>query len=164
MFYSDAFRNRFWMRVDKSGPIHQDLGTHCWLWTASLSTHGYGQVGVGPLIRRCHRVAWELINGPLPNAIRLCHRCDVRRCVRPDHMFLGTQADNLTDMRAKGRWKATPRFGVDNPRAHFTDDEIVTIRRRFAQGETCSHISRHFSVYPSTISSIVKRHTWKHIT
>lgn len=87
---------RFWEKVDMSGD--------CWVWTGSCSPWGYGQIGVPPnQIARAHRVSWELHHGPIPHGLYVCHHCDNPRCVRPDHLFLGTPSDNTQDMLHKGR-------------------------------------------------------------
>ena len=88
---------RFWTRVVG------DLATGCWLWTGPRFREGYGSLSYGPLRIRAHRFSWELHVGPIPEGLVVCHRCDNPPCVRPDHLFLGTQSDNLHDAVAKGR-------------------------------------------------------------
>lgn len=94
---------RFWPKVAKRGP------DDCWLWTAQTNPAGYGQIGVGSLTDGtrgyafAHRVSYELANGPIPPGFFVCHKCDVRRCVNPSHLFLGTQHDNMRDCSRKGR-------------------------------------------------------------
>lgn len=89
---------RFWRKVDKSaGP------EGCWPWTGSRHGFGYGFVSAGGKRRGAHRVSWELANGPIPDGLSVCHRCDNPPCVNPAHLFLGTVGDNTRDMMAKGR-------------------------------------------------------------
>ena len=88
--------DRFWEKVRKT--------RGCWYWTASTDPLGYGFFHVsGRKKVRAHRVAWELTNGPIPQGMLVCHTCDHPSCVRPDHLFLGTNDDNLKDMARKGR-------------------------------------------------------------
>lgn len=80
------------------------VGDGCWEWTAATS-HGYGIIGsgVGRANLKAHRAVWELFNGPVPEGMHLLHNCDNRRCVRPDHLRPGTDADNVRDMWDRGR-------------------------------------------------------------
>jgi hypothetical protein len=86
---------RFWSKVDRSGT--------CWLWTASLTKGGYGQFWFPPKRVDAHRASWMIANGPIPAGMCVCHDCDNPRCVRPDHLFLGTKLENTHDIIRKGR-------------------------------------------------------------
>lgn len=94
---------RFWEKVEKT--------EGCWLWTAS-TRNGYGQIalgGRGNPVLYAHRVSYEMHHGPIPDGLVVMHTCDVRSCVRPDHLTVGTQAENLADMVAKGRSYRGPK-------------------------------------------------------
>lgn len=87
---------RFWSKVN--------ISTSCWNWIGCLNNKGYGEFRVWKTWSEyAHRFSWALHFGPIPNGLKVLHRCDNPRCVRPDHLFLGTQADNVADMLAKGR-------------------------------------------------------------
>ena len=88
---------RFWKYVDK--------GDDCWLWTGTLYRNGYGNLWDPAAGRKVlvHRYSYELHNGPIPDGLMVCHSCDVRHCVNPEHLWVGTASDNLGDMAVKGR-------------------------------------------------------------
>lgn len=90
-----TIEDRFWAKVDRGG--------ECWRWTADCDSSGYGSLKTGHTKVSAHRLSWQLHHGQIPPGQSVLHRCDNPRCVRPDHLFLGTQADNIADMVAKGR-------------------------------------------------------------
>jgi hypothetical protein len=104
-----SLESRFWEKVDKeSGYRAPNMTTDCWLWTAAKNRAGYGKFFIEKINRKAkftdaHRVAWQIANGPIPDGLFVLHRCDMPSCVRPDHLFLGTNRDNALDCMAKRR-------------------------------------------------------------
>jgi hypothetical protein len=155
-FESNSVIERFWAKVDRNGP------NGCWLWTASLTSYGYGQIGIAGRNINAHRLSWELHNGPIPehdsyHGYCVCHTCDNRRCVNPAHLFLGTQKDNLHDMAAKGRKNTECMRGEGNPNSKLTSSDVCAIRELASQGVGFREIGRRFGVGHSTIGGIVRR-------
>lgn len=100
--------DRFWLKVDKKGPKQPHMRTRCWTWlSASSATNTYGTFAFPAGERwkhvKAHRYSWQLTNGEIPAGMQVLHRCDNKRCVRPEHLFIGTQLDNMIDMVQKGR-------------------------------------------------------------
>lgn len=145
-----VLERRFWSRVDKTGL--------CWIWRGAKFNHGYGKVVRGGKFRLAHRVAYELERGPIPDGLFACHRCDVRICVNPEHMFLGTPQDNMTDMVKKGRSGRLP--GQLNGRAKLTPEQVAEIRRRHRHG-LGSALAREYGVAPTQLREIVHGESWR---
>lgn len=131
---------RFWTKVNKTAG--------CWLWTGSM-VQGYGQIMRNRKPAKAHRVAWELTYGEIPADQFVLHRCDVPACVRPDHLFLGTQPENLADARQKGRLdESRPRVNVLTP-----EQRLDIFNRPWRRGIGLA-LAREFGVTKSTISHI----------
>lgn len=140
--------------------------TGCWEWTGAL-THGYGVInsgGAGKAIR-AHRVAYELFVGPIPNGdgyhgTCVLHRCDNPPCVNPEHLFLGTNHDNVLDREAKERNRASRNKGNCNPAAKITESDVLAIR---ASNLKQRELAKLYGVTFQMISRIKRNKAWKHV-
>ena len=137
-----------------------ELNTGCWLWTGAMSKSGYGVACHRSIHSPAHRFFYERMVAKVPDDLFVCHKCDTPACVNPNHMFIGTPADNLADMRAKGRWRAYDRHCERNPKAKFTADQVVEIRRQLASGASNRSLAKSLGVYTSTIRQIKIGATW----
>lgn len=145
----EVIEARFWSKVDKT-PGQGPWG-NCWVWIGWTNEHGYG--GFHSLQQMlAHRFAYELCHGPLSDREGALHRCDFPPCVRPDHLFAGTQVENMADCAIKGRTSG-----------HLTVDDVLKIRSQNAGGVPKAQIARAFGVGATQIGRIVNRTTWKHI-
>lgn len=151
---------RFWSKVieDESG---------CWLWQGGRA-HGYGTFGISGKTVRAHRIAYLWAHGTIPDGLEICHHCDVRNCVRPDHLFAGTRSDNMWDMSNKGR-NAMQRHpersalrrgyrqvcGSEQGSAKLTEADAAEMRERAARGESAASLGRAFNVHASTAWRVI---------
>ncbi len=130
----------------------------CWSW-AGTKTDGYGMIrsGRGGRMVLAHRVSYQLSRGPIPDGICVLHKCDNPPCTNPEHLFLGTRADNNADKAAKGRWRGGCLLGEANPAAKLTWGQVAEIR---ASGLSQSSIAKTYGVDQKTISLIKRGITW----
>jgi hypothetical protein len=128
--------------------------TGCWLWMHGIGGPGYGMIWDGKKTSTAHRSMFAAVNGPIPPKMDVCHRCDNRACINPDHLFLGTRADNVRDMDRKGRRKNT---------TILTPTQVRDIRAAAARGERTMDLAARYGVSEPTISSIKSRTNWKHL-
>jgi hypothetical protein len=161
-----SLEERFWENVQKSDG--------CWLWIGTINNvSGYGQMSYGrhgeAKLYRAHRLSYEIHFGSIPEGQCVCHDCDknypsgditYRRCVRPDHLFLGTDAENIQDAVDKGRMQ----HGERHHRATLTDEIVREGRRRYAAGETTiPALAKELGIGKTTVWNFLHGYTWSHV-
>lgn len=158
-----TLEQRLWARVKKGEP------DECWPWLGAAGTHGYGVMGTGDGKRTVttHRLAYIITHGSIPDASGghggvVMHTCDNRRCCNPAHLVAGSQAENLRDMREKGRAYTGGPKGEAARTAVLTSEQVLQIRALSGRFNGVD-LAKQFGVTPSAISSILTRKSWKHI-
>lgn len=149
----------FFAKLDKTAP------GGCWLWTGSRLSVGYGNFRWGGRLVTTHRYAYEVAFGPIPEGLLVCHKCDVRACCNPEHLFLGTHADNAADMMQKGRHvKATsgPR-GSEIASSKLKEADVAEIKVQLRAKRSQPKIAKQYGVSVSTINAIAHGETWRQI-
>lgn len=124
-----------------------ELEDGCWEWQGCCGSHGYGQITFKTKGMTTNRAAYEVFNGEIPQGMFVCHTCDYRRCINPEHLFLGTPQDNIDDMITKGR------AALDNNRK-LSDDQILKIRELYFKDISQQEIARLFDISQATVSRI----------
>lgn len=156
-----SLEQRFWQKVRK--------GDGCWEWTANRDEKGYGRFRYpGARAGRAHRFSYIHHFGPIAGGLQVCHRCDNPPCVRPDHLFLGTNSDNQKDSVQKGRNRG-PR-GTGHPLSVLSPDDIKRIRSEvilrkgvYQRPSVAKRFAAEFGVSLTLIYAIANRKTWKHV-
>ena len=144
--------NRFWTRKIIVG--------ECWLWTGPMNGDGYGKVCYNYKRLSAHRLSYILTHGQIQDSLSVCHTCDTPLCFNPDHLFLGTQKDNMRDCASKGR----NARGEKASTAKLTKDDVLNIRDSLKNGVSPSVLIDKYGVTNSTISSIKHNRIWKHLS
>lgn len=144
---------RYWKKVQVKGP------DECWPWTGSKNQKGYGCFKWDDVQSNAHRFAWILRNGPIPLGLHCLHTCDTPGCQNPNHLFLGTNLDNIADKMRKHRHRGA--WGERSGSAKLTADEVLQIRAR--RGDPHQKLADEFGVHKKQIQSIIYRVTWKHL-
>lgn len=153
VLYRAPVEERFWAKVNVQSP------EECWEWQASKSPQGYGHFGAGDGVTKAHRYSYILHNGPIPEGMHVCHRCDNPPCVNPAHLWLGTANDNNADKVAKGR----AYRGEAHQFAKLTHDAVRWIRKN-SPAMSSAAMARELGLCDETVRQVVKGHTWKHVT
>lgn len=139
--------------------VGETTATGCILWKGTRTSGGYGQLVYHRTLLLAHRVAYRLAFGDFDESLGVLHRCDNRLCVNAEHLFLGTNADNVRDMVSKGRHP----HGETNGQSRLTASQVTEIRRLHAQGEKLKKIASAYGIKQDTVVRIVGRRLWKHV-
>lgn len=158
VYRDEPLEVRLWGRVainDKTG---------CWEWTGARKTAkgkpAYGTIRCGHITTPVHRVAYEMLVGPIPPGMFVCHTCDNTICVRPDHWFLGTNRDNMADRRAKGRYQ----IGSEHPTSKLTEADVIYMRQvREGTGMTYERLGRMFGISRTQARCVIRGVWWRHL-
>lgn len=147
----------------------------CWEWTKSLYRDGYGRI-YNPDTKkseRAHRISYTVFVGSIPEKLMVCHKCDNPKCINPDHLFLGTNQENIQDSVRKGRWNHGKRFkkgesnennrGTKHHCSKLTEDDVRFIRKNYKPRDSefgQKALAKMFNIDKSVISRIINRKVW----
>src|SRR5438105_5704686 len=126
-----SLRTRFRTKINKRGPIHPVLKSRCWIWVGALSPYGYGVMSYKGKAQHSHRISWLLHRRSSLGGFFVLHHCDNKRCVNPNHLFLGTSKDNYDDMVKKGRYHDQGAQGDHNRNVKLLTEQVFDVRSRY---------------------------------
>ena len=147
--------DRFWPKVDIKS------FDECWLWMAYEERNGYGVFRFNKKIWKAHRFSYLLHYGSIPNQLFILHKYDERLCVNPNHLFAGTNSDNMQDMISKGR--NNHLFGNKHPNSKLTDEQVLTIIEKYKSGKTMQDLATEYNITVQAISQNIRGNLRKHL-
>ncbi len=152
-----ALKERF------EGKFIGEPNSGCWLWMAYVTPAGYGKFGVKNTVMLANRASWEIYRGKIPDGLFVLHKCDTPACVNPNHLFLGTQNDNMRDKYLKGRARGPSgpngRHGEKNPLSKLTETQVEEIR---ASSDPQRKIAARYGISQRAVSDIRLGRRWRH--
>lgn len=153
--YVESVRERLMKNINKTE-------SGCWEWKGSMKPEGYGQIQAYGKPTQAHRISYKVFIGDFDESLFVCHSCDNRRCVNPDHLFLGSAKDNHLDMQVKGRMKVGKN--EKHSRAKLTVEQVKEARKLYETSQFgCSVLSKKYGVTSRTIWCAIKGVTWKNV-
>ena len=161
--------DRLLAKANKNGPVARPELGPCWMWIGSRNPQGYGHIKTGSRLTKAktelaHRVAWELERGVIPEGLCVCHKCDNPSCVRVEHMFLGTRADNNHDMDAKGRRVTLAPKGERHGAARLTERDVELMRLAYETLPVSQlDIANAWGISKVGAHAVLRYQTWRHV-
>ena len=153
---SSEAKIRFWEKVEKRP-------NGCWIWTSYVNKDGYGMLSYSGKTERSHRFVWMMEYGEIPAGMCICHKCDNPACVNPDHLFLGTQRQNIVDMCSKERQRGSGK-GERHHMSKLTREQVLEIRELYESGQyTIRKLADVYPVGRSMVWYIVSGKNWIHV-
>lgn len=155
---------RFWRNINRNGPvpIHRPHLGNCWIWTGAIEGSGYGNFSYRGKNMKASRIMWIETFGPIPDGLQVLHKCDVRSCVRRDHLELGTPKKNMEQREERGR--GNQQKGELCGKSTHTEEQVLKARELYQRGVTSYRaIGEMIGASTSTVAHWVTRKTWKHI-
>lgn len=137
--------------------------TSCWEWLGCRKDDGYGMIMFSGKVVGTHRASWIVHNGVIPSGLCVLHKCDNPPCVNPDHLFLGTQADNVRDCSSKGRIRTGDRRGEKSGVSPLSVRQVMEIRDLRKTGLTHQQLADMFGICRQSVTNILSRKTWNHV-
>lgn len=140
----------------------------CWEWLGDLHPNGYGYTTEYETRKRTHvhRLSFKIFKENIPKGLYVCHHCDNRKCINPDHLFIGTAKENMQDAKIKGRMDHVKLYAVKgekNPNSKIKEDDVINIRKEISEGKRCTVLAREYGLSSTVIYKIRDRESWKHV-
>lgn len=150
-------KGKFWrIPLEDRFMANVEITDGCWFWRGTVQVNGYGTVSLKYI--KAHRLSYEIFNGPIPKGLWVCHSCDIKICVNPEHLWLGTVKDNSGDAAKKGLYR--PLLGDENPCCKLSEDEVRAIRKELRNGKRVCELGRKYGVRHTAISRIRDGERW----
>ncbi len=138
------------------------IKNNCWIWCGAFNPkNGYGLLRDGEKTKLTHRLSYEIFKGKIEKGKYICHSCDNKLCINPDHLWIGSQSENIQDALNKKRWN--PPRGESNGKSLLSEENVIEIRKLLEQNMKQNQIAEKFNIDQSTVSDIKRKKRWKHL-